>query len=266
MAKISIKTKISCLNAVKKVQGMTVAAAARMFSIGERTIRRWLHNDLEIYEKTAVKKKGRKSKISPTIASAILQWVKKRNLAYEPVTNEDIKNYVFSINGPVLTQQQVSRFMLRNGYRSHKAQKRPIQRTRETYNQELSEFRATWKTFDASNYIVMDESGIWEDSVVLRSYSPIGEPNPFIKSPGVGKRDTVVAALRGNGDKLPLFYIAHQRAKTGDILFLDRLSSHMTKQVQQKLITIGVGVVYFPAKTAPDLSPLDNFFFPSLQE
>jgi len=44
-------------------------------------------------------------------------------------------------------------------------------------------------------------------------------------------------------------------------LFLDRLSVHMMASIQTRLAQIGIVPVYFPAKTAPDLSPLDNFFF-----
>jgi len=45
------------------------------------------------------------------------------------------------------------------------------------------------------------------------------------------------------------------------ILFLDRLSSHMTTRVQQRFKELSITPIYFPPKTAPDLSACDNFFF-----
>lgn len=55
--------------------------------------------------------------------------------------------------------------------------------------------------------------------------------------------------------------ILEPSVKPGDVLFLDRLSSYLTNPVRTALAALGLTVVYFPAKTAPDLSPLDNCFF-----
>jgi hypothetical protein len=163
----------------------------------------------------------------------------------------------------------------------------------------------------------MDESGIWNDAVLSRTYAAAGSRNSFVACPDKGSRDTIVATLRGDGQKLPLWYIRHTRQKTqnkvvvqqavkgmteklmlqylpcglpreisfssanetvklienttrpqeryieevlrpnttaGQTIFMDQLSSHKTQRVRAKLAELGLRVVYYPPKTAPDLS------------
>jgi serine/threonine protein kinase len=100
-----------------------------------------------------------------------------------------------------------------------------------------------------------------------------------------GARDTVVATICGDGSGLPLYYIHDQQVIRraikgmnielmldyidkvlaphcpGSVLFLDRLASHLNVRVQKRLQDVGITPVYFPAKTATELSPLDNCFF-----
>jgi len=76
-------------------------------------------------------------------------------------------------------------------------QKRPEQRTRETYAQEVADFRALWAKEDISNYYVLDESGIWEDTVIARSYAPMGANGTSVATVGHASRDTVIATLCG---------------------------------------------------------------------
>jgi len=193
----------------------------------------------------------------------------------------------------VITVKYASHMMRRTGFRSRRTQKRPMQRNRDTYQQEVMDFRATWKRVDCSSYYVMDEAGAWNDSVVLRTFARTGSGTPSIKTDANSTRDTVVATLCGDGSKLPLYYIQHQRQKSkkkvitqpavkgmngsimldyiqkilapnlkpGDTLFMDRLSSHLTQPVRLAMNALHINVVYFPAKAAPDLLPCDNFFF-----
>jgi hypothetical protein len=61
-----------------------------------------------------------------------------------------------------------------------------------------------------------------------------------------------------------LDYIEHVIAPNcpkHSFLFMDKLSSHLTKAVQLRLRELFIIPCLFPAKTAPDLSPCDNFFF-----
>lgn len=150
---------------------------------------------------------------------------------------------------------------------------------------------------DLSNFFCMDETGIWNDSVVPRSYSPIGGDLPEIHSPDAPKRNTLVATLCGDGRKLPFFFIEHTREKRkkkqviqravkgmteklmldyiekiirpnvprGSVLLMDQLSSHKTAKVMDSLQSLGVLAVFFPPKASADLSPLDNFFFHSFK-
>jgi len=47
----------------------------------------------------------------------------------------------------------------------------------------------------------------------------------------------------------------------GTIVFMDQLSVHKTPVVLAKFASFGMTVALFPAKTATELSALDNFFF-----
>lgn len=213
---------------------------------------------------------------------------------WEPVTIRLVREYSSRSLGKTLAPSYVSRLLRRAGYTSQRAQKRPLQRVRPTYQQEIDKFRETWKINPllASQYLVMDESGIWNDAVLSRTYAAAGSRNSFVACPDKGSRDTIVATLRGDGQKLPLWYIRHTRQKTQNKVvvqqavkgmteklmlqyieevlrpnttagqtIMDQLSSHKTQRVRAKLAELGLRVVYYPPKTVPDLSPCDNCFF-----
>jgi transposase len=265
----------------------THAQLARRYGISERTIRRWQ----QPVSRASVCR-GRKRKIAAAVEDDVIAWVNARLKGHAPVQQEHVIAYLHDTHRINVSPAYVSRLMRRNGFTSQRAQKRPEQRTRETYEEEVKAFRQQWCKTDCSNYLVMDEAGVWNDSVVLRSYAPRGT-TPSIKTLPNASRDTVVATLKGDGTKLPLWYLEHKRQKTknkvvieravkgmtealmlqyieevlkpavqpGDVLFMDRLSSHMTVNVRKKLEELKLTVVFFPAKSAPDLSPCDNVFF-----
>ena len=107
-----------------------------------------------------------------------------------------------------------------------------------------------------------------------------------------------MACINGAGDKLPLFWIQHERptykfnraaneriqtkkgvaglglaqmlewveSYKGDFpadscLIMDRLASHLNEEVQEGLKEAGIQPLYLPTKGALLLSPLDNGFF-----
>jgi hypothetical protein len=60
----------------------------------------------------------------------------------------------------------------------------------------------------------MDETGCWNDHVILRSYAPRSGPGASVRSTPTTSRDTLVATLCADGSKLPPFYIQHRRQRT----------------------------------------------------
>jgi transposase len=281
----------------------SVAAVARRYGISEGTVRRWQRAERDealkhygrFVEKKEKRPRGRPPKISKQELQSILEFVESTRAKWEPVTIKLVREYASRALGHTLSPSYVSRILRQAGYTSQRAQKRPLQRIRPTYQDEVKKFRDQHKVNPllAQHYLVMDESGIWNDAVLSRTYAAVGSQNSFVACPDKGSRDTVVATLRGDGQKLPLWYIRHTRQKTqnkvvvqpavkgmtealmlqyieevlrpnttpGQVLFMDQLSSHKTQRVRSKLAEIGLRVVYFPPKTAPDLSPCDNCFF-----
>lgn len=280
----------------------SLAAIAKRYRISEATIRRWqqaekdqLAKQYGHYIKKEKRPRGRPPKLSKAQVQSILTFVEKLRSEWQPVTIRVVREYASVSLGQTLLPPYISRLLRRAGYTSQRAQKRPLQRQRATYGEEVKQFREQWMihTLLSQQYLVMDESGIWNDAVLTRTYAAQGSRNSFVSCPDKGSRDTIVATLRGDGQKLPLFYIQHKRQKTknkeviqravkgmteslmleyieevlrphttpGQVLFMDQLSSHKTQRVKAKLAEIGLKVVYFPPKTAADLSPCDNCFF-----
>lgn len=55
---------------------------------------------------------------------------------------------------------------------------------------------------------------MWEDTVVRRGYAPRGGNGTSVVTAGHPKRDTVIACIKGDGTRLPLYFITHKRART----------------------------------------------------
>lgn len=71
-------------------------------------------------------------------------------------------------------------------------------------------------------------------------------------------------AIKGMTEEIMLNFVENHlrlHCERGSFIFMDQLSSHMTVRVRERMNHYGLIPVYFPPKTAPDLSPCDNFFF-----
>jgi transposase len=280
----------------------SLASIARRYNISESTIRRWIKKEKDdcarLYGQQILKKpkpRGRPPKLSPAETKILIDYVARSRAMWEPVTISVVRQYAAFKIGKSVSPSYVSRMLRKAGYTSQRSTKRPAARVRPTYDAEVSQFRAKWAVHPLLShmFIVMDESGVWNDSPVSRTYSKVGSGSAGVKSADKASRDTVVATIRMDGKKLPLMYIEHQRQKTknkqvvqraikgmteeimldyieevlapntvpGQYLLMDQLSSHKTARVRAKLESIGLKVIYFPPKTVPDLSACDNFFF-----
>ena len=117
-----------------------------------------------------------------------------------------------------------------------------------------------------------------------------------------GERDTIVVCVRGDGKRMPLFWIEHKRKgqmptqysniisseekiagmnkklmfvwaqmalehmNNGDVLIMDRLSSHLSNELKELFLTKNVRILLLPAKGSLLLSPLDRGFFGQFQK
>jgi len=273
---------------VKRVY--SISKIAQRHGIHENTIRRWRKQDMS--QEAVVKrlsKRGRKRLLTADQESQIMDFCLQRFSASLPISGEIISNYAKDALDRELSRNYISRMMERNEWSSYRTQKRPGKRLRATYQKEVDDFREKYciPLDIAKNYMVMDETGLWNDTVVAKSYAPNGH-TAYIASEDRPGRDTLVACFRGDGIPLPPFYIQHRPKRKnqdpikgmneklmlqwiseilkpnswpGMTLFLDRLSSHCTKSVMAAFKELEINVVLLPAKTAPDLSPCDNFYF-----
>lgn len=287
----SLIIRATAIAALRK--GHTIAEVARRFGVNERTIHRWKNSDIKMLVRFPQRRRGRPRLIPVEAEKAIMNWVKQRNDNWQSCAAEDIIAHAHLRHNLRLTKPYVSKMMKRNGYSSRRTQKRPAQRADPNYNQIVQEYREENSIIGYSSTVfVMDETGLWNDSVVARSYAPRSGAGPSVKTDPSSSRDTAVATLCADGTKLPLWYLRHRRQRTrmhvvvqtaikgmneelmlkyidevcsqmprGSILYMDNLSSHKTPRVRARLVDYGILVRYFPAKAACDLSACDNFFF-----
>ena len=142
----------------------------------------------------------------------------------------------------------------------------------------------------------MDETAIWNYAPLCQTYVPFDLPG-YVQTPDVDHRDTLVVGIVGDGRKLLLYFIESKPAKrknkqviekpvkgmTVEImikwikdifipnreevkcLILDKASSHTSRITKAFAEENNIQILYLPAKTAADLSPLDNGFFSQMK-
>jgi hypothetical protein len=171
---------------------------------------------------------------------------------------------------------------------------------------EITVFRQQVNAYISTNSIpqsrvwVMDETGLWNGSVVARTYVDPETLDPSVLELGDRRRDTGVAALSLEGDVFAWF-IRHVPEKTKKVnrtkivvepgisgmninlmqqwvhdfhsyildgpavLLLDRLGVHINHQVNQILEALSIKVFLMPPQSGKYISPCDNFIFASLK-
>jgi hypothetical protein len=110
----------------------------------------------------------------------------------------------------------ISTFCKKHGISSHKTQKRPAKRNRQMYEEEIIKYREQVEEERVhrkhGKVWHMDEAGIYNDATRERSYSPIGT-TPQVNTPNDHGRDTIIAAVCENGEKIPLTFIHHKKKR-----------------------------------------------------
>jgi len=120
------------------------------------------------------------------------------------------------------TPSWVSKWAKKKKLSSHMTQKRPEKRNREELQEEIESFRVLVNndTLEMQKnrkarprFWHMDESGVYDDHHVQKSYSPIGT-TPFITTTDSHNRDTIVVAIANDGQKLKRIMIIQHRRKS----------------------------------------------------
>lgn len=199
---------------------VTQASVAKKHGVSERTLRRMIEKakaaDTADDLRPATSERGRKRDVPPEVEKEVTDWVLARHKDCTATTAQDVKEYLRDKHQiEVQHTSYISRMLHRNGITSLKTQKKKQQQMRPTFEAEVDAFRLTMeKPSGFASYVVMDETGVWSDSVVPRSYGPIGSHSTYVAAASDRGRDTVVLAVRSDGSKLPLWYLEHQPQRT----------------------------------------------------
>jgi hypothetical protein len=119
---------------------------------------------------------------------------------------------------PKKGESWVSKFCSKQNLSSKKTQKRPAKRNRENYEQDVKDYREKVEDIRSERkrgkVWHMDEAGLFDDNVVPKSYVPIGK-DAQVNTPNGHARDTIIATVCENGEKLPLYYVGHMPKRYG---------------------------------------------------
>ena len=205
------------------------------------------------------------------------------------------------------SNSSVSRFWKKHNWPSRRVQQRNQIEIRDSLPEEVSRFRNEVTEYVDQNNVptscihVMDETGLWNGSVVSRTYCDPSTMDSGVLGNGDHKRDTGVVAISGSGSIDP-FFIHHspQRTKTinghrtivnrgvsgmgmeqmdhwvshfgtnhqapHSVLLMDRLKCHTNKNIVNRLESeFNVKVFHFPPQGAKLASVCDNSFFSVLK-
>jgi hypothetical protein len=118
---------------------------------------------------------------------------------------------------PKSGESWVSRYCKKHELSSKRTQKRPPKRNREEYQTEIEVFREKieeLRTARQGRVWHMDEAGLYDDPVAPRSYVPVGQ-EAMANTVNNYARDTIITVVCENGEKLPLYYVRHERKRYG---------------------------------------------------
>lgn len=275
----------------------TLADVARSLKVSVRTVHRWRAHPLREEElRSAAARCGRKPNLTAEEQQAVVEFINQAHHEGVAVTGKMVVAEIARLtnNRVTMSLSGVSQMLRRLNVVSKTAQTRPPSTFRPTFAAEVSETRLYLLSYLPHEVIVMDESGLFDSATVERSYVPAGR-QAYLRTLATKARDTVICTLCGDGTKLPLFYVRHQRRRTergndqslqvkvagvtneifrtyikaviepyrgrAKVLAMDRLSCHTTKENMDLIRELGLEVHLFPPKASVEVSPLDNTFF-----
>lgn len=130
------------------------------------------------------------------------------------------------------------------------------------------------ETVDPERLVFLDEMGLKTDLTRLRGWAESGERLIEAVPGGKWQTNTLVQAIALDGTRAAMVldgpidgnsfagfceWLLAPALNPGDILVLDNLNSHKSKQAIQAIEAVGARVAYLPPYS-PDLNPIENIF------
>ena len=121
----------------------------------------------------------------------------------------------------IILKSWVSRTLHKMGFSSRKSKNKKTHQLSSNYLKKIERFQKRVQKYFKShkndpnfNIWVMNETGVWDSSSSLSTYTRSSNPKPYIKEKERNnKRDTFQKTLSFRGRKLPLFGIQHTPSK-----------------------------------------------------
>ena len=152
----------------------------------------------------------------------VIQIAKEMREKHIAVTIEVTRSIIEQVTkGQVIhcSRSWISLFNQRHGWPSRRVQQRNQKELRESLQDEVTQFQNEVNQYVSSNNIplnrihAMDETGLWNGSVALRTYCDPSTMDSGVLADGNHRRDTGVVAISDDGSIDP-FFIHHLPQKT----------------------------------------------------
>ncbi len=312
-----IKSKLTLeqkeeISQIAKEKG--IQKISKQFKIKSSTLRLWTKKNMNPKEQMKrLKSRGKKPRLNEDMKTILKSWVQDRNQRGRLVSLRKIRRKISnltidnwkpsfsSISTIVKSLRIVSRKAIyKKAQQISLESKEKLKQFYEQVNSHSNEF----SDYPEFQIWCMDETGVWNSSPALRSFTCLNNPEPFVKTPTTNGRDTFVVTISNTGFVLPPFAIKHipekshykmingrrtkevrvprlagmtlekmnewvdqfiQYASPEDILIMDNLSCHKNKAIVKRLEDRLIKVIYTPPSLACKVSPLDNSLFSQMK-
>ena len=308
----SEKKSIAAQVKAAKACGLSWNQIHEQCGIPTTTLKRWAGNDMSVKgQKERQEHQRRSLLLEPVEEFFLLTRAKIRRSRGKVVDLEWTRKTIALITlGRVASPSDayMVKFWAAHGWRCRKAVQRSPREMRPTLDQEVADFRKQVESYieqnqiPASNVFMMDETGLWNGNVCLKTYvDPETMDNGVIQC-SKNQRDTGVVAISATGVVFPQF-IRHTPQKTkmengkkvvvqpgvsemnialmkefannfakkfanGNeiILMFDNLRARLNQEVQMIFASYNIKTFPIPPHSAKFLSVCDNSFLHSLKE
>ena len=292
-------------------QGATWNQIGNQSPIPITTMKRWATSNMTISEQTQRQCHPRRAPILSAVEEVIVilqaQIRRRKGKVVDIAWTKKIIKLI--TNGSEPSESYITKFWSKHGWKCRRASQRSPQEMRPTLMQEIQMFRNVVESYihqhqiPASNVYIMDETGLWNGGVSLRTYVDPSTNDNSIITTCKKERDTGVVAISATGIIFSQF-IKHVPMRTkhengqkvivqqgisginvelmkkfaqnfGEnfgrkekevILMYDNLRAHLNPEVQDIFVSFKIKTFPIPPQSAKYLSVCDNSFFHSLKE
>jgi len=150
---------------------------ARPIHPSARTLRRRRSMDMspEVVRER-LSRRGRRVVWTFSRVKLTVDWVVRRRLSYKPVSGEHIAQFTSTLFGRKMSKSKASTIMKQAGFSSQKSTVRNARQVSEAVKTDaVNTLRAIHAmNLQPSQILVMDETGVWSNTVAPRTYNPSG--------------------------------------------------------------------------------------------